>query len=207
MTRTNSTNSPFQVDSSLIQTLMTKTSSHFNWNLSWGMLPWLRLIPHFRLILCWVRLSWLRLLPISGGFFVSQTLMTKASSNYRWILCWVRLSWLRPLPISGGFFVEAGAHDGELDSDSLHFELNRGWKVWMYLCLVSETQLERKSEYGDWREYWTPILLPAHPPPHPALDSLHPRTPSPSTFHIIWWIETSTSSPIFEETVRIGSPS
>ena len=29
----------------------------------------------------------------------------------------------------GGFFLEAGANDAESFSDSLHFELNRGWKV------------------------------------------------------------------------------
>jgi hypothetical protein len=29
----------------------------------------------------------------------------------------------------GGFFLEAGAANGEKDSDSLHFELNRGWTV------------------------------------------------------------------------------
>jgi hypothetical protein len=29
----------------------------------------------------------------------------------------------------GGFFVEAGSYDAESRSDSLHFEINRGWKV------------------------------------------------------------------------------
>ena len=29
--------------------------------------------------------------------------------------------------LKGGFFIEAGANDAESDSDSLHFELNRGW--------------------------------------------------------------------------------
>jgi hypothetical protein len=29
----------------------------------------------------------------------------------------------------GGFFIEAGSNDAETDSDSLHFELNRGWTV------------------------------------------------------------------------------
>ena len=27
----------------------------------------------------------------------------------------------------GGFFIEAGAFDGETISNTLHFELNRGW--------------------------------------------------------------------------------
>jgi hypothetical protein len=30
---------------------------------------------------------------------------------------------------SGGFFIEAGSNDGEILSDSLHFELNHNWKV------------------------------------------------------------------------------
>jgi hypothetical protein len=30
----------------------------------------------------------------------------------------------------GGFFVEAGSNDAESRSDSLHFELSRGWKVY-----------------------------------------------------------------------------
>jgi hypothetical protein len=29
----------------------------------------------------------------------------------------------------GGFFLEAGAANGEIYSDSLHFELNMGWTV------------------------------------------------------------------------------
>jgi hypothetical protein len=29
----------------------------------------------------------------------------------------------------GGFFLEAGSNDAESFSDSLHFELNRGWTV------------------------------------------------------------------------------
>jgi hypothetical protein len=29
--------------------------------------------------------------------------------------------------LKGGFFIEAGANDGESNSDSLHFELNHGW--------------------------------------------------------------------------------
>jgi len=32
-------------------------------------------------------------------------------------------------PCSGGFYIEAGSNDAESYSDSLHFELNRGWKV------------------------------------------------------------------------------
>jgi hypothetical protein len=32
---------------------------------------------------------------------------------------------------AGGFFVEAGAGDGEERSDSIHFELNRGWQVFI----------------------------------------------------------------------------
>jgi hypothetical protein len=34
---------------------------------------------------------------------------------------------------SGGFFIEAGSRDAEDNSDSLHFELNRGWTVCIYL--------------------------------------------------------------------------
>ena len=29
--------------------------------------------------------------------------------------------------LKNGFFIEAGAHDFELDSNTLHFELDRGW--------------------------------------------------------------------------------
>jgi hypothetical protein len=32
-------------------------------------------------------------------------------------------------PSPGGFFLEAGSNDAEDFSDSLHFELNHGWKV------------------------------------------------------------------------------
>jgi hypothetical protein len=35
---------------------------------------------------------------------------------------------------TGGFFIEAGANDAESGSDSLHFELNRGWKVFVAIC-------------------------------------------------------------------------
>ncbi len=35
---------------------------------------------------------------------------------------------ITPSPL-GGFFIEAGSNDAESDSDSLHFELNRGWTV------------------------------------------------------------------------------
>ena len=36
-----------------------------------------------------------------------------------------------------GFFIEAGANNAETDSDSLHFELNRGWTVgWGEICLL-----------------------------------------------------------------------
>ncbi len=39
----------------------------------------------------------------------------------------------------GGFFLEAGSNDAESFSDSLHFELNRGWTV-----------RSTKNEYKKW---------------------------------------------------------
>jgi hypothetical protein len=39
----------------------------------------------------------------------------------------------------GGFFVEAGSYDAESRSDSLHFEITRGWKVRHRIFLLSYT--------------------------------------------------------------------
>jgi hypothetical protein len=47
---------------------------------------------------------------------------------------------------AGGFFIEAGSGDAEDHSDSIHFELNRGWKVELYPLRPAQVML--KSAQG-----------------------------------------------------------
>jgi hypothetical protein len=42
-------------------------------------------------------------------------------------------------PTPGGFFLEAGSNDAEDFSDSLHFELNHGWKVGETVDMLTTT--------------------------------------------------------------------
>ncbi len=201
------------MDSLLSQPLMTTTFSHFRWILCWVRLSWLRLLPIsvdsllsqtlmtktsslFRWILCWVRLSWLRLLPISVDSLLSQTLMTKTSSYFRWILCWGRRPWRRVRLWLPPLWAEPGMEGMNVSMFSFRDTIRKEEWIWGLEGKLNSILLPTHSPLqGPWLQ--TPTLLFPPPVPSPAIFTSYNELKQ----------RYCTSSPIFEKTVRIGSPS